>query len=162
MKKTSLAIVLALLIFSQVKGQDTAFETLTYKTKSQTSKKPTFFDKVFGSQNSTTATIPKEQNIIGRVLVKGKISLYEVNAYPGQCNLDYGTSPFFFIKTEDGSIVPLLHHEQIGATVVSQPYIGVLRYCLRKWNESESYITEVAYSTEGLTGLIEKYNFSLK
>ncbi|KAA5533497.1 hypothetical protein F0919_13225 [Taibaiella lutea] len=161
MTKSLLAIALALLIFSQVNGQDTAFETLTYKTKSQTPRNPTLFDKIFGSKNTVTATIPKEQNIVGRVLVKGKISLYEVNAYPGQCNLGYGTNPFYFIKTEDGETVPLIHHEQIGAQVVSQPYIGMLRYCLRKWDESESYITEVPYSTESLSRLIEKYNYNV-
>lgn len=162
MKKQLLILVCTLFIYSNTNGQNSDYETLTYKTKPENAESRTFLQRLFAPRSETPPTIPSERTISAKILLKGPISLYKVDQYPGKCNLGFGTKPFYFIKTPEGTF-PLLHHEQSGSYIIDQPYLGMLTYSLRDWDKSKLYLNKIrlsatGYSSESLIELIKTYN----
>jgi hypothetical protein len=160
MKHLFLLVILALSINTY--GQHTSYETLTYKTKKEDSTDRTALQRLFPPKNRPT--VPDEATLSAKVLVKGEASLYQVDQYPGKCFLSPGKKPFFFLKTEKGTL-PLIAREQTGTVLASQPYWGVLQFSLQDWDEKEQYINYLIKSTNGytaehLTALITAYNKS--
>src|ERR1700744_2427034 len=138
MKKQLFILACALSIYSNTNAQNSSYETLTYKTKQENAESRTFLQRIFNpnSDKPRVIPVPTERTINAKVLLKGPVSLYEVDEYPHKCNLNFGTKPFYFIKTSEGTF-PLLHHEQTGSFIENQPYLGMLTYGLRDWDKAE-------------------------
>lgn len=160
MKKNLLIVVCLLCSYSYINAQNSGYELLTYKTKTEEPGGETLLEKLFGSKN-TKPKAPEMRTVSAKILVKGKASLYEVDDYPGKYDLNYGTKPFYFIKTDEGTF-PLLHREQGNTYTVTQPYKGMLRYVLRYWDARDRYINSANYTDEGLIRIIEEYNNLMK
>lgn len=156
MKKYLLIVICLFCSYSYINAQDSGYELLTYKTKTEAPNGETLLEKLFGSKK-TKPKPPETRTVSAKILVKGKASLYEVDDYPGKYDLSYGTKPFYFIKTDEGTF-PLLHQEQGNTYIVHQPYKGMLRYALRSWDAKDEYINLTDYTDEALIHIIEKYN----
>jgi len=156
MRKSFLITLLVPFIYLSANAQQPAFEDITYKTKQSAHDSPTLLQKLFPPKQKSPS-IPAERTIAAKVIVKGKVSLYEVDKYPDKCDLPYGTKPFYFIKTNEGTF-PLLHNEQIGVYSVYQPYKNMLIYNLKDWQDGENEINLTEYNVQALSLLIESYN----
>jgi len=158
MKNTLLFFALLLALLAG--GQESKYETLTYKTKKENPENRTLLQRLFPPKQKTV--VPDESSVRARVLVEGEATLYQVDEYPGKCFLLSGSKPFFFLKTSKG-LFPLISREQTSTFIDFQPYWGALMSALEDWDEKEARITGLVrqvngFDAEHLIILITDYN----